>query len=160
MPRIEILTTIRATPERCFDRSLDLDLHLRSMAHTGELAIAGKTSGLIGLGEEVTWRGRHFGLYHEHTSRITRFDRPRHFRDEMIRGRFKRFVHDHYFEAISTGTQMRDVLDFTSPWGPLGWLVDRAVLAGYLRRLLQERNGIVREAAEAGVDSEGTAVHA
>ena len=98
MPRIKIETEIRATPGRCFDLSRDLDLHLRSLAHTAERAVAGKTSGLIGLGEEVTWRGRHFGIVHEHTSRITSFDRPRHFRDEMVRGRFKSFCHDHYFE--------------------------------------------------------------
>ena len=154
MPRIEIVTVIRATPDRCFDCSRDLDLHLKSMAHTGERAVAGKTSGLIGMGEEVTWRGRHFGIVHEHTSRITKFDRPRHFRDEMTRGRFKRFVHDHYFEASSSGTQMRDILEFRSPFGPLGQLVDVLLLEGYLRRLLQERNRIVCQAAEARVKSE------
>ena len=154
MPRIEILTSIQASPERCFDCSCDLDLHLRSMAHSGERAVAGKTSGLIGMGEEVTWRGRHFGIVHEHTSKITMFDRPRHFRDEMTRGRFKRFVHDHDFDATATGTQMRDVLDFASPFGAMGRLVDRVVLADYLRRLLEERNTTIREAAETGVESE------
>jgi ligand-binding SRPBCC domain-containing protein len=124
------------------------------MAHTSERAIGGKTSGLIGMGEEVTWEGRHFGVLHTHTSRITRFDCPRHFRDEMIRGRFRRFVHDHYFEPATSGTRMLDVLEFNSPWGPLGWIVDNLVLTKYLRRLLQERNTIVRRAAESEVESE------
>src|SRR5688572_15352099 len=97
MPRIEIVIEIAASPPRCFDLARDLDLHVASMAHTGERAVAGRTSGLIGLGEEVTWRGRHFGFVLDHTSRITAFDPPRHFRDEMIRGRFETFVHDHFF---------------------------------------------------------------
>ncbi len=149
MPRLEIVTEIRAAPERCFDLARDLDLHVRSMASTGERAVAGKTSGWIGPGEQVTWRGRHLGLVHEHTSRITAFDRPRHFRDEMVRGRFSFFRHDHHFEPTPAGTRMRDVVEFASPFGPLGWTVDRLVLARYLRRLLRGRAEVIQRAAQA-----------
>jgi len=121
------------------------------MAHTGERAVAGKTSGLFGLHEEVTWRGRHFGFLLEHSSRITAFDPPRHFRDEMVRGRFKTFRHDHFFAATPTGTRMTDVLEFGSPFGVLGRLVDALVLTRYLDRLLRQRNAIVKRAAEAGI---------
>jgi ligand-binding SRPBCC domain-containing protein len=150
MPRLEIVTVVAAPPERCFDCARDLDLHARSMAHTSERAVAGRTTGLIGPGEEVTWRTRHFGMMLEHTARITAYDRPRHFRDEMVRGAFARFVHDHHFEPVPGGTRMRDVLAFRSPWGPLGRLADRLVLAAYLERLLRRRNEIVRAAAEVG----------
>jgi len=51
---------------------------------TGERAIAGVTSGLIGLGEEVTWEGHHFGLKLQHTSRITAYDRP-HYEGAVMR---------------------------------------------------------------------------
>ena len=146
--RIELLTTIQAPPQVCFDLARSIDLHQESLAHTGERAVAGRTSGLIGLGEEVTWRGRHFGLWLAHTARITAFDPPRHFRDSMVRGAFARFEHDHFFAASATGTTMRDVLEFRSPLGPLGWLVDRLVLRRYLTRLLRTRNEVVRLAAE------------
>jgi ligand-binding SRPBCC domain-containing protein len=119
------------------------------MAHTGESAVAGKTSGLIGLGEEVTWRARHFGVTHEHCSRITAYDRPRHFRDSMVRGRFKVFEHDHFFEPAALGqTRMRDVLVFHSPFGIFGRAVDNFVMARYLRGLLERRNEVIRVAAE------------
>jgi ligand-binding SRPBCC domain-containing protein len=108
--------------------------------------------GLIGLGEEVTWRARHFGVVHHHTSRITAFDRPSHFRDSMVRGRFKTFEHDHLFQAVGGATLMRDVLLFESPLGILGRLVDRLVLAKYLTRLLEERNRFIRVEAEGGSD--------
>ena len=87
--------------DRCFDLSRDLDLHKASMSASGEEAVAGRTSGLIGLDEEVTWRAKHFGVMHEHSARITAYDRPRHFRDVMAKGRFKRFEHDHLFEEGS-----------------------------------------------------------
>ncbi len=148
MARFEVITEITAPPAICFDVARDVDLHLRSMAYTGEQAIAGRTSGLIALGEEVTWRGKHFGFTHEHTSRITAFDRPRHFRDEMVSGRFKSFRHDHYFEASEFGTHMVDLLEFQSPFGPLGRLIDLLFLSRYLETLIRERNAIVKREAE------------
>ena len=39
---IELTTDIGAPIERVFDLARDLDLHARSMAHTGERAIAGQ----------------------------------------------------------------------------------------------------------------------
>ena len=155
MNRIELATDIRAPREVCFDLARDLDLHLRSMARSGEQAVAGRTTGLIGLGEEVTWRARHFGIHHHHTSRITAFDRPSYFRDSMVAGRFKTFEHDHIFEAVDGGTRMRDILLFESPLGILGRCVDRLVLARYLTRLLEERNRVIRAAAERGAGRAG-----
>jgi len=145
---ITIQTAIAAPPERCFDLSRDLDLHVRSMAGTGERAIGGRTSGLLDKGEEVTWQGRHFGLLLRHTSRMTCFERPRHFRDSMTRGRFAKFEHDHYFDEIQSGTLMRDVVDFESPFGLVGRLVDRLFLRGYLERLLTARALAIKGEAE------------
>ncbi|MBN4071953.1 SRPBCC family protein [bacterium AH-315-F18] len=153
MPTIQLVTVVQASPEVCFDLSRDLDLHTESLAHTNESAVAGKTTGLIELGEQVTWRGRHFGLIHEHTAKITAFDRPNHFRDEMIRGRFKSFVHDHHFESSATGTVMRETLVFESPMGFVGALFDSVFLKGYLARLLQARNVVIKEAAESLAES-------
>jgi ligand-binding SRPBCC domain-containing protein len=148
MASIELVTRIDAPPERCFDLSRDVGLHLRSMAHTGERAIGGRVSGLLELGDEVTWEGRHFGVLHQHTSRITGYDRPRWFRDSMVHGRFARFDHDHFFEPSESGTVMRDVLDFESPLGLLGRFVDRTVLVRYLEKLLRERNRVIRSEAQ------------
>lgn len=39
------------------------------------MAMTGVTSGLIGLGEHVTWRAKHFGFWHELTSEITAMER-------------------------------------------------------------------------------------
>src|SRR5258708_3123067 len=109
MPTITITTLVRSTPERCFDASRDLDLHVRSLGQSGEKAVGGRLSGLIKLGEQVTWEGRHFGIRQRFTSEITAFDRPRHFQDSMKKGAFHSFVHDHYFEAVPKGTLMTDV---------------------------------------------------
>ena len=118
------------------------------MSGSGEEAVAGRTSGLIGLNEEVTWRAKHFGVMHEHSSRITAYDRPRYFRDVMVKGRFKRFEHDHLFEEVNGLTAMRDVIVFQSPLGPLGRLVDALILSSYLEKLIGQRNQVIKAAAE------------
>lgn len=101
MPRIELKTEIKASKEIVFDLSRSIDLHKISTEHTNEEAIAGKTSGLIGLDESVTWRARHFGIYQKLTSKITEYDRPNYFADEMIRGAFNKFKHEHHFEDLN-----------------------------------------------------------
>jgi len=148
MPKIVLTTLIHAPLERCFDLSRSVELHVASTRQTGERAVGGVTSGLLGLGEDVTWSARHFGVRQTLTSRISAFDRPRHFRDSMVRGAFRRFDHDHFFAARGDDTEMRDVFDFESPLGPLGRLVDALVLERYLRRLLERRNEEIKRVAE------------
>src|ERR1700688_3914049 len=113
MPLILLETRIEAPIELCFDLARDIEHHMRSTKRTREVAIAGVTKGLIKFGEEVTWEATHFGIRQRLTVRITAFDRPNHFRDSQIRGAFRRFDHDHYFEATANGaTLMRDVFDY------------------------------------------------
>lgn len=148
MPTFELVTQIAAAPERVFDLARSIDLHTSSTASTGERAIAGVTSGLIGAGEEVTWRARHFGVWQSLTARITEFDRPVHFADVMVKGAFHRMEHHHYFEPSSGGTLMRDVFAFESPLGLLGRVADRLILERYMRGFLIERNRVIKATAE------------
>lgn len=148
MPVIEIETEIHAPIERVFDLSRSIDLHVASTAHTGEQAVAGVTSGLIGLDQEVTWRAKHFGVWQRLTSRITAFERPTHFRDSLVQGAFQRFDHDHYFAQKGEFTVLRDVFDFVSPLGLLGRIVDSLILTRYMRDLLVVRNDVIKQAAE------------
>ena len=148
MVTIELRTFIAAPPERVFDLSRSIDLHRRSMARSREKAVAGRTSGLIGPGETVTWRARHFGVRQRLAVRISGYERPRWFRDELVRGAFATMVHDHHFAPVDGGTEMRDVFRFSAPAGPLGILVERLVLERYMTRLLVNRNSAIKLTAE------------
>jgi ligand-binding SRPBCC domain-containing protein len=156
MPKLDLETRIAAPPEVCFNLSLDVDLHMRSTSPSRERAIAGVTSGMMRLGEEVTWEARHFGIPWHMTSRIIEHERPARFIDEMQHGPFGRWRHTHLFEPAAGGTDMRDEIDFASPFGLIGRAVDRILLRSYMTKLIERRNSHLKRVAEAtGVGAEG-----
>ncbi len=148
MTVIDVTTDIDAPIECVFDLARDLDLHAASMAHTGERAVAGRTTGRVEVGDTVTWRARHFGLWWSLTSRITAVEAPVRFVDVQERGPFACFRHEHRFEAVGGVTRMHDHWEHRSPLGRLGRLVDRLVLGRYMRSLLVTRNETLKRAAE------------
>ena len=148
MPVIELTTLIHAPRERVFDLARSIDAHQDSTSNTGERAVAGVTTGLIGLDDEVTWEAKHLGIRQRLSVRISAFDRPNHFRDIIIAGAFKTMVHDHMFADHPKGVVMIDRFEFTSPLGALGCLVDRLFLAAYMRRFLVRRNETLKSIAE------------
>ncbi|WP_428327759.1 SRPBCC family protein [Mucilaginibacter sp.] len=148
MVHIELSTLIKAPVALCFDLARSIDLHVESTQQTGEKAIAGRTTGLITMGETVTWRAKHFGIWQNLTSKITQFDPPNSFTDEMISGAFKSFRHEHLFFAIGNETVMKDIFIFEAPFGWLGELVSYAFIARYMEMLLLKRNQVIKETAE------------
>lgn len=149
MPTFTVITDIHAPREACFDLARDIGFHVRSLRHTNERAIAGRTEGLIELGETVTWQAKHLGMTRQMTVKITAMDRPEHFRDEQTDGPFKHFAHDHEFEDLGNGvTRMSDHVNFASPFGWLGRLVDRLYLTGYLKQLITQRAQAIKAEAE------------
>ena len=148
MASIRIETFVAAPPERVFDVARDLDFHARSMAHTGERAVGGRTSGLIEEGEEVEWEARHLGRSWRLRSRIASMDRPRSFTDVQVAGPFARYDHRHTFVAHDGGTLMCDDWRHVAPLGPLGALADLLFLTRHMRQTLTARAAAIKAEAE------------
>lgn len=140
MVRFQRQTVIPLDPPAAFDLSLSIDAHVGAFAESGEQAMAGVKSGIIGLGEFVTWRAKHFGITWTMTSVITEWDRPRRFVDEQRRGPFRSFWHEHRFTPVVAGTLLDDDVRFEAPLGPLGRVAEKLVLGRYLPRLIDVRN--------------------
>ncbi len=146
---IEQCLRIAAPIQRCFDLSRSVEVHLLGTERTGEQAVGGVTTGLIGPGEWVRWRAKHLGVRQHLTSRITGFASPTYFQDTMLEGAFKFMQHDHFFEAVSDNqTEMRDRFRFAAPLPVLGPLAERLFLKRYMERFLKHRNEIVKQVAE------------
>lgn len=150
MPVIRTELFIRAPIEVCFDLARSIDIHAESTSQTRERAVGGRTSGLIELGESVTWEAVHLGVKQRLTAKITELERPHYFVDEMVKGAFKGFKHTHRFEPRDQGTLMTDMFDYESPLGLLGKLADRLFLEEYMRAFLVKRNGYIKQVAERG----------
>lgn len=151
MVKLEELTLIRAPIERCFDLARSVEVHLAGNVHWGEGAVAeaGVTAGLVGMGQRVTWRAKHFGVRQRLTSEITVMDRPAYFEDTMTQGAFQSMRHQHFFRSLSSEeTEMRDVFCFAAPLGILGRLAELVVLRCYMQVLLRERIAAIQEIAE------------
>jgi len=134
--------------EMVFDMARDVDVHARTVPHTRERALDVGDGRRLGPGDTVTFEAVHFCVRQRLTARITAFQRPTLFADEMVRGAFGSLRHTHTFEANAAGTLMRDTLEFTSPLGLLGRLADRLFLERYMRRFLQIRNANLKRLAE------------
>jgi ligand-binding SRPBCC domain-containing protein len=149
MPKIHLKTLIKAPAELCFDLSRSVDVHMESTSGSRERAVAGVTCGMMELDDTVTWEAIHFGICQRLTSKITAFDRPRMFVDEMLRGAFNHWQHMHLFESREDGTLMIDEVDYASPLGILGRMVDAVFIKDYMTRFLIVRNDYIKNLAEA-----------
>ncbi|MCM0668763.1 SRPBCC family protein [Flavobacterium tyrosinilyticum] len=148
MTTINLTTKIKASKQIVFDASRNIDIHQQSASPSKEKAIAGVTSGLINLSETVTWRGKHFGFYLTHKSRITAMNFYDYFVDEMERGKFKSFKHEHFFVEENGFTIMKDKLQYETPFGIFGKLFDILLLEKHLTNFLLERNKVLKVISE------------
>lgn len=145
---------IDASPEKCFDLARDMDVHVRTLAATGERIVEGKSEGLLELGDVVTFEGKHFGVKQRLSSKIVAFDRPHSFTDQVIKGAFRSLTHTHSFQAMPEGTLMTDEITFEAPLGPLGRLAEALFLRSYMRNLIVERGKELKRIAETKIHNQ------
>jgi len=148
MTTIKLVTIIKAPIDKCFDISQDIKIHELSTKDTNERAIAGKTSGLCELNDEITWQATHFGLRQRLTVQITKMKRPVFFEDIMLKGAFKSMRHEHHFKQIDNNTEITDIFIYEIPFGFFGKLFDKLILKKYMSNFLITRNQIIKEVSE------------
>lgn len=148
VPVIHLETIIDAPLEDCFALSLAVDAHTASMSGSRERAVGGVIEGELQLGDVVTWRAIHFGIPWRLTSKITEHEAPHRFVDIQVTGPFAHWRHEHRFELLGTSTRMVDTVDFASPFGVIGSVVDRLFLRRYMERILTHRNAWLKAELE------------
>ncbi len=148
MPLIYLTTFINAPINIVFDTSRSIDVHMQSMEHTNEKAVAGRTTGLAEAGDTITWEARHLGRLRRLEVRITAMQPYSYFEDRMMRGDFAIMRHQHYFNTERGGTVMKDVFYFEAPYGFAGRLFNKLYLEKYMKGLLRKRNDTIKTFAE------------
>ena len=148
MTEIHLETYIKAPIKVCFDVARSIDLHKISLKDTAEKAIGGRTKGLIKRGEFVTWQAKHFGTNQQLTVKISEMNPPDYFCDEMTKGAFKSMRHEHFFIEKENETLMTDKFVYEVPFSIFGNIFDSLILKDYMKRLLQNRNKVIKRVAE------------
>jgi ligand-binding SRPBCC domain-containing protein len=100
MPVIAHHIYIKASVVKCFDLARNVEIHTKTTMRTNERAVAGVTSGLLEIGDSVTWEATHFGIKHRLTARITEMTKPYEFTDVMLQGAFHSFTHIYEFVIL------------------------------------------------------------
>ncbi|MEX6688722.1 SRPBCC family protein [Danxiaibacter flavus] len=158
MPLIHLTTVIHAPAQRVFHLSRSIKLHEISMRQTNEKAISATATNLMQPGDVVTWQARHLFKKRLLKVTITEMQQPDYFKDEMIEGDFLSMNHEHHFKAIVNGTIMIDLFKFESPFGIAGKIFNSVYLTNYIRKLLTQRNMVIKQYAES--DNWQTVLHA
>ena len=151
MIHFEEITLIDAPIVRVFDLSRSIEVHLLANVHENEqaLALGGLTNGLVGLGEQVTWRAKHFGLWHDLTSKATLVNPPTYFQVTMVEGIFRSMQADHPFRSLPSGaTELKDTFAIAAPLPILGPIAEALFLRRYMIGLNRERNAVIKQLAE------------
>ncbi|WP_309103928.1 SRPBCC family protein [Microbacterium sp.] len=149
MARFVLEQVIAAPRHDVFAAALDPELHVRTMARYGETMVEAPAGGVFTEGSSVKRQARHFGIPFRLRSTVFGIDPPHRFSDRQVRGPFASFLHEHAFEEHARGTLMRDTITFSSPFGPIGRLVDRLFMRRYMQRLIAERNAVLAAETEA-----------
>lgn len=153
---------VKAPLERCFALSTRVELVRETL---GMQMVGGVTSGHVQAGSRVVWKGWKFGLPAEHHTLITKFAAPHAgtvgdeatefdgqpvawFEDSQEKGRFATFRHIHLFRQRADVVQLEDTVWFSLPFGPLGALAGRAIVAPHVRKLVRQRFGLLKGLAE------------
>jgi ligand-binding SRPBCC domain-containing protein len=96
----------------------------------------------LGVGTRVelrTWIGPFAcAIVAEHTS----YEKNHGFEDIMLEGPFSHWRHKHLFLPHEAGCLLRDVIDYSLPFGVFGRLVDRLLVRPRLRRLFDYRHEV------------------
>lgn len=156
-------TTIHAPIARVFALSTRIELVRETLGMTPVPQPGTLVSGHVALHSRVLWRGWKFLLPTSHLTLITGFTPPHveapglttaWFQDSQLQGRFAFFQHDHHFrETFDPATQqpltqLHDEVRFSLPFGPLGRLAAKQLLAPHIRSLCRQRFARIQALAE------------
>jgi ligand-binding SRPBCC domain-containing protein len=148
MPTIHLTTFIAAPAQRVFDLSRSVDLHKQSMKKYHEEAVGGTRFGLVEKEDTITWKAKHLFKTRLLRVKITDLQPHKQFTDLQLEGNFKSMQHEHYFKPCDNGTIMIDLFHFETPYGMMGKWINSIFLTRYMKKLLEQRNLVIKEFAE------------
>ena len=112
-------------PDMGFELTSDVPEHV----HPG-LIVVYRVRPLLGIA--VTW-----------VTEITAVVEEELFVDDQRIGPYRFWHHQHHFREVAGGTEMRDIVHYALPFGPLGGLLNERVIAPRVQAIFDFRRGVI-----------------
>ncbi len=89
-----------------------------------------------------------FGVPMTWLTEITRVEAPQYFVDEQRVGPYRIWHHEHFFRGIDDArTEVRDLVHYAPPFGPLGAVLNRFLVRPQLERIFDFRKAQLEQLA-------------
>lgn len=99
----------------------------------------------IRQGTLIDYRIRLFGVPMLWQTEITVWEPPYRFVDTQLRGPYRKWVHEHRFQACPFGTDMVDRVEYEIPAGPLEPLIQAWFVGPSVQRIFDHRSEAIRQ---------------
>ena len=110
-----------------------------------------ETFGPTGVGHEVKLNVKQFGIlpmkWHV---RFKEYDEPHRMVDEQVSGPFKLWRQIREFKEVEGGTELKDIVEYELPLGPLGRIANWLVARHQIRSMFEYRQTRTKELLESG----------
>jgi ligand-binding SRPBCC domain-containing protein len=98
-----------------------------------------------------------FGIPLRWLTEIIRVDEPHHFIDEQRIGPYRLWHHEHFFRELDKSrVEIRDLIHYAPPFGPLGAILNALVIRRQLGRILDFRARKIAEVSQTTSDNSFT----
>ena len=133
MPVFESRTELNASVEQLFDFLIH-PANLQKIAPPEMQFVFVEPPEVIHAGCRLTCKAQAYGMIQKLTYEIVEFDAPTKFREQMVEGPLKRWLHDYIIEPHSTpgAVTLVNRIDFEPPGGILGFIVTADKILGAL----------------------------
>ena len=86
-----------------------------------------------------------FGISVKWVTEITHIQEPSYFIDTQLSGPYKIWHHQHFFKEIEGGVEMKDIVHYELPAGPLGRIVHALLVRKKVQEIFDFRKKVLEE---------------
>ncbi len=148
MPVFECRTEVDVSPEELFD-FITLVSNIKAITPPTVDMVIVEAPEILSEGAKLIFKVRAFGVAQQLEHEIVAFERPRSFREKMLKGPLPAWTHDYIVEPRGDGlAALTNRIEFDPPGGMLGMLLTADRILNHLEESYAERSAALKKALQ------------